>query len=486
MSKKPSKEHELNLLKPTELNDEQKSVAWMLIDEYEELFSCTSGDLGRTKLAQHRIETGNHSPIKQNPRRLPIAKTTEVKDLLRDMQERDVIEPSSSPWASPIVLTENKQKFWWTDECEEAFNSLKAALTSSPILVYPDPEKQFILDTDASHESVGAVLSQEINGQEHVIAYWSKCLSKPERNYCVTRKELLAIVKAVENFHSYLYGRKFLLRTDHASLAWLLNFKNTEGQIARWIQKLEEQQVWEDTLSTLSTEDNSLWGTARAFRRKAAPISALNGPDGTALSDTHKTDLIANSLERQFQINDIHNPHKDEVITNIVDAYFITNNNNTDPLPPPLPSEIINVIKNVKIKKSPGREGITNKMLKNLPLLIIFRITNIILRKSCKIPTIRQTINKIAINFFNKVDNHENPTLHEIDPYNTYSFIRRPRDILVNPDFDYFLLAFKKFSHPRIFGRLLHPDWLGLTPPTSRSQYFSSLMLRSPFKELLF
>ncbi|GFQ65808.1 retrovirus-related Pol polyprotein from transposon 412 [Trichonephila clavata] len=73
----------------------------MLIDEYEELFSCTSGDLGRTKLAQHRIETGNHSPIKQNPRRLPIAKTTEVKDLLRDMQERDVIEPSSSPWLLP-------------------------------------------------------------------------------------------------------------------------------------------------------------------------------------------------------------------------------------------------------------------------------------------------------------------------------------------------------------------------------------------------
>ncbi|GFR33557.1 transposon Ty3-I Gag-Pol polyprotein [Trichonephila clavata] len=187
----------------------------MLIDEYEELFSCTSGDLGRTKLAQHRIETGNHSPIKQNPRRLPIAKTTEVKDLLRDMQERDVIEPSRfvkgfSSIARPLHrLTENKQKFLWTDECEEAFNSLKAALTSSPILVYPDPEKQFILDTDASHESVGAVLSQEINGQEHVIAYWSKCLSKPERNYCVTRKELLAIVKAVENFHTYLYGRKF-------------------------------------------------------------------------------------------------------------------------------------------------------------------------------------------------------------------------------------------------------------------------------------
>ncbi|GFW94050.1 retrovirus-related Pol polyprotein from transposon 17.6 [Trichonephila clavipes] len=71
----------------------------------------------------------------------------------------------------------------------------------------------------------------------------TKCLSKPERNYCVTRKELLAIVKAVEHFHPYLYGRRFLLRTDHASLTWLLNFKNSEGQIARWIQSLQEYDV---------------------------------------------------------------------------------------------------------------------------------------------------------------------------------------------------------------------------------------------------
>ncbi|GFW48661.1 retrovirus-related Pol polyprotein from transposon opus [Trichonephila clavipes] len=118
--------------------------------------------------------------------------------------------------------------------------SLKEALTSSPILIYPQPDKPFILDTDASNESVGAVLSQEIDGQERVVAYWSKCLSKPERKYCVTRKELLAIVKAIEHFHHYLYGQKFLLRTDHASLTWLMNFRNTEGQVARWIQRLNE------------------------------------------------------------------------------------------------------------------------------------------------------------------------------------------------------------------------------------------------------
>ena len=98
-------------------------------------------------------------------------------------------------------LTEAKQKFLWTAECEEAFNHLKGALTSAPILAYPQPDKDFILDTDASNEGVGAVLSQELDGQERVIAYFSKSLSRSERNYCITRKELLAIVKAVGHFN---------------------------------------------------------------------------------------------------------------------------------------------------------------------------------------------------------------------------------------------------------------------------------------------
>ncbi|GFS52646.1 retrovirus-related Pol polyprotein from transposon 412 [Trichonephila clavipes] len=360
-----------DLLENVELSPEQKSSAERLFQEFEDVFSRNSSDIGHTTVTQHRIDTADHPPIKQHPRRLPFAKQEEVGTLLREMQENDIIEPSSSPWASPIVLvrkkdgstrfcvdyrklndvtkkdsyplpriddtldtlsghkwfstldlksgywqvevhpedrekqhslpaknygsskscqgvrtdpekvsavknwkrpenlrelrsflglctyyrkfvkgfsniarplhklTESKQKFQWTKECEDSFLQLKEALTSSPILIYPQPDKPFILDTDASNESVGAVLSQEIDGQERVIAYWSKCLSKPERN-CVTRKELLAIVKAIEHFHHYLYGQKFLLRTDHASLTWLMNFRNTEGQVARWIQRLNE------------------------------------------------------------------------------------------------------------------------------------------------------------------------------------------------------------------------------------------------------
>ncbi|GFU82264.1 hypothetical protein TNCV_1470531, partial [Trichonephila clavipes] len=74
-------------------------------------------------------------------------------------------------------------------------------------------------------------------------------------------------------------------------------------------------------------------------KKKATPISTLNGPNGVALSDTNKTDLIAKSLESQFQLNNIQNPQKDHIISNIVETYITDHTNNTDPIPPALPSE---------------------------------------------------------------------------------------------------------------------------------------------------
>ncbi len=119
---------------------------------------------------------------------------------------------------------------------------MKSALTKAPVLAYPDPVAggEFILDTDASDLGIGAVLSQRQAGEERVIAYFSRVLSRPERRYCVTRKELLAAVKAIRHFYPYLYGKKFLLRTDHSALRWLLSFRHPEGQIARWIESLQQ------------------------------------------------------------------------------------------------------------------------------------------------------------------------------------------------------------------------------------------------------
>jgi len=143
--------------------------------------------------------------------------------------------------AKPLfVLTENQVKFLWTEHCQQAFDKLKQTLIAAPLLSFPSEEGRFILDTDASAHGIGAVLSQEQEGTEKVIAYFSRVLSKVERNYCVTRRELLAMVKSIKHFHHYLYGRRFLIRTDHASLKWLMTFKDLEGQLARWSERLQQ------------------------------------------------------------------------------------------------------------------------------------------------------------------------------------------------------------------------------------------------------
>ncbi len=143
--------------------------------------------------------------------------------------------------ANPLhQLTERGRVFKWTEECATAFAELKSRLVSAPVLAFPNYSIPFTLDTDASQVGIGVVLSQVQNGQERVIAYASRTLSKSERRYCVTRKELLAVVTFIQQFRHYLLGRHFLLRTDHGSLRWLQQFKEPEGQLVRWLEQLQD------------------------------------------------------------------------------------------------------------------------------------------------------------------------------------------------------------------------------------------------------
>ena len=141
--------------------------------------------------------------------------------------------------AKPLyMLMEKEAVFSWTAECEQAFQTLKSALVTPPILAYPSEKEVFILDTDASSVGLGAVLSQVQDGVEKVVAYYSRVLNSTERKYCVTRRELLAVVKAVDHFHHYLYGCHFIVHSDHGSLRWLMAFKKLEGQMVRWLNFL--------------------------------------------------------------------------------------------------------------------------------------------------------------------------------------------------------------------------------------------------------
>lgn len=135
-------------------------------------------------------------------------------------------------------LTRKDVVFYWCIKCIEAFDLLKQELTGPSIMAYPRDVGLFILDTDASLATIGAVLSQEQDGQERVICYGSRTLCKAERNYCVTDRELLAVRYFVEYYKHYLLGRHFLVRTDHQALKWLISLKEPKERLARWIETL--------------------------------------------------------------------------------------------------------------------------------------------------------------------------------------------------------------------------------------------------------
>ena len=110
---------------------------------------------------------------------------------------------SYSSIAAPIMcLTSTKVRFTWGPEAEEAFRSLKGRFTSAPILVHPDPERQFIMEVDASNTGLGAVLSQRSAGDAkvHLCAFYSHKLSPAERNYDIGNKELLAVKLTIEEW----------------------------------------------------------------------------------------------------------------------------------------------------------------------------------------------------------------------------------------------------------------------------------------------
>ena len=123
----------------------------------------------------------------------------------------------------------------------KAFETLRRALLTAPILALPREGYKYTLDTDASDYQLGCCLLQEQpDGALHPIGYWSRVLTPAEKNYSPTEKECLALVWAVQHLRPYLEGQQFTLRTDHDALKWLLNLRNPSGRLARWSLRLQE------------------------------------------------------------------------------------------------------------------------------------------------------------------------------------------------------------------------------------------------------
>ncbi|XP_045797211.1 uncharacterized protein LOC123891391 [Trifolium pratense] len=140
-------------------------------------------------------------------------------------------------------LLKNDVTFEFNDACKKAFDFLKRALTSAPIIQPPDWNIPFEIMCDASNYAVGAVLAQRVEKAAHVIYYASRTLDSAQANYTTTEKELLAIVFALDKFRSYLLGSKVIVFTDHAALKYLLKKPEAKPRLIRWMLLLKEFNV---------------------------------------------------------------------------------------------------------------------------------------------------------------------------------------------------------------------------------------------------
>ena len=146
---------------------------------------------------------------------------------------------SFSHVARPLFdLTRKDVNFTWSSDAEAAFNELKQRITSSPILILADDSKPYRLEADSSNYATGAVLSQQSSedGKWHPVAYYSKSLSLVERNYEIHDKELLAIIRALEEWRHFLEGAQHPVEiwSDHKNLEYFRTARKLSRRQARW------------------------------------------------------------------------------------------------------------------------------------------------------------------------------------------------------------------------------------------------------------
>ena len=190
--------------------------------------------------------------ISQNGVQPNPAKTQVVRDFPRPHNVKDIrafiglasyyrrfVKDFSSIAAPLTRLTRKSTPFQWDEACETAFKRLKDALTTPPILAYPNLAQPFHLYVDASATGLGYILGQNINGQDVVIAYGGRQLNKAECNYSTTEREALAVVEGIKKYQVYLHGQKFYVHTDHHALQWLMGIKDPTGKLARWALQLQ-------------------------------------------------------------------------------------------------------------------------------------------------------------------------------------------------------------------------------------------------------
>ena len=192
--------------------------------------------------------------------------------------------PDSAEMGLPLTkLLKKDVPFTWGDDQDGAFQQLRQALITAPVLAQPDPQAGFIVTTDASKHAIGAVLSQETPTGIRPVAYESKKLSPAESNWPTHEKEQFAIIHALKQWRTYLEGRPTVVYTDHAALQHLETQRDLSERQRRWAELMSRFHL------DIRYKPGATNQAADALSRRSdhlAAISAVEPP--TALLDQFK------------------------------------------------------------------------------------------------------------------------------------------------------------------------------------------------------
>src|SRR5260221_363874 len=208
-----------------------------------------------------------------------------------------------SALARPLhELTKKNVQWRWTDKEQNAFDALQVMFTSYPILRNPDPDKHYIVDTDASAFAVGATVSQDFPNERHPIAFFSKSLLPAERNYDIYDRELLAIIYAVKAFrHLLLEARHpFLIRSDHKNLTYFKQAHSLSARQARWHTLLQDYQF---TLEHFPGKSNTI---ANLLSQRKDFEGGVNSPEIALLPPS----LFESKINKVFLEDDTETCHR--------------------------------------------------------------------------------------------------------------------------------------------------------------------------------
>ena len=204
--------------------------------------------------------------------------------------------------AKPLnELTQKNRQWEWTAECQKAFDTLKQRFASAPVLTMPDWTRPFVIESDASKWASGAVLRQrDANGDLHPCAYLSKSFSETERNYEIYDRELLGIVRALEEWRHYLEGsgHPVTILTDHKNLSYFKQPQKLNRRQARWALFLSQF----DMQLVHTPGRNMVQSDALSRRPDLCPDTDHDNEDRILLPDNVFVNLIDTELTTRFKV----------------------------------------------------------------------------------------------------------------------------------------------------------------------------------------